>query len=231
MGQRGGGAAFMPDKFVFPGGAVDAEDVGAARRAAARSRRPPAGSRSGRRPRWCRACRVAAVRELWEETGLMLGPARRRRRGARRCRRHGAGFFAAGLVPHTAALRFVFRAVTPPGRPRRFDARFFLAEAARARGRRTTTSPARARSSPSALARPRRGAGAAAAVHHRGGAVGGRGAPRRPGPGAAGALLPPDAGGIALPAALTLDRRGEGVERRLWIFRPLVRPGGHGGKD
>jgi 8-oxo-dGTP pyrophosphatase MutT (NUDIX family) len=127
MGQRGGGAAFMPDKFVFPGGAVDPEDdllpgepelePLTARRLAVEA---PA--------RVVRSLQRAAVREVWEETGLMLGlpdagapalmvPA------------SWQGFYAAGLVPDCAALRFVFRAITPPGRPRRFDARFFLAEA------------------------------------------------------------------------------------------------------
>ena len=132
MGQRGGGAAFMPDKFVFPGGAVDAEDAalpGAAPLSPQTARRLAVGTPPALVPAIARA----AVRELWEETGLLLG---RPEAGAAAETVPAAwrGFFAAGLVPHTAALRFVFRAVTPPGRPRRFDARFFLAEAAELAG-------------------------------------------------------------------------------------------------
>jgi 8-oxo-dGTP pyrophosphatase MutT (NUDIX family) len=132
MGQRGGGAAFMPDKFVFPGGAVDPEDAalpGPVRLAPETARRLAVGTPAALVPAIARA----AVRELWEETGLLLG---RPEAGAAAETVPAAwqGFFAAGLEPHTAALRFVFRAVTPPGRPRRFDARFFLAEAAELAG-------------------------------------------------------------------------------------------------
>ncbi|MEI4234648.1 NUDIX hydrolase [Roseovarius sp. D22-M7] len=125
MGQRGKTAAFMPDKFVFPGGAVDAGD------AAVPLSRPLPPICAERLSEDCdgdlaHPLAAAAVRELWEETGLALGvpgdwpgavPPDWQR------------FAARGLVPVADPLQFVFRAITPPGRPRRFDARFFLVQA------------------------------------------------------------------------------------------------------
>lgn len=126
MGQRGAGAAFMPSKYVFPGGAVDAGDAAvplASQLGTACAARlgQYAGAITGA------ALASAAIRELWEETGLMLGapgdwpgPAAP----------PWDAFAARRLMPTAAPLRFVFRAITPPGRTRRFDARFFLADAA-----------------------------------------------------------------------------------------------------
>ncbi len=126
MGQRGARAAFMPNKFVFPGGAVDPADsavpLAAPLSAPCRSRlarEAPVGLPD--------ALIAAAIRELWEETGLVLGEAGRwplpPPPGWR-------SYAATGHRPAGRDLRFVFRAITPPGRPRRFDARFFLADAA-----------------------------------------------------------------------------------------------------
>ena len=106
MGMRGAKAAFMPSKYVFPGGAVDADDdfpCPDALSDACRARltaEPLTGSAVTPDALAC-----AALREMVEETGLTLAP--------------------------TAddPLLFVFRAITPPGRPRRFDARFFLIDA------------------------------------------------------------------------------------------------------
>ncbi len=126
MGQRGARAAFMPDKFVFPGGAIDAADRAASLAAPLPE---PCRTRLAREtaPDLPDALVAGAIRELWEETGLLLGAP-------------GAwpapppegweSYAATGYRPSGAPLRFIFRAITPPGRPRRFDARFFLADAA-----------------------------------------------------------------------------------------------------
>ncbi|QYE36672.1 NUDIX hydrolase [Polymorphobacter sp. PAMC 29334] len=127
MGRRHGGHAFMPGKWVFPGGGIDRGDfavpaatelVGHVAAALARTTTPARG----------RALAMAAIRETFEETGLLVAKpvdsAPVKRTGPWR------DFFAAGVAPDLAALDFVARAITPPVRPRRFDARFFVADAA-----------------------------------------------------------------------------------------------------
>lgn len=124
MGQRGATAAFMPDKYVFPGGAVDAGDADialayglpetCAKRLEMKSHGPAPSTLA-----------TAAIRELWEETGQCLGA----HAPWKEAPEHWEGFANRGLQPSAAALSFFFRALTPPGRPRRFDARFFLADA------------------------------------------------------------------------------------------------------
>lgn len=125
MGRRGSGAAFMPDKMVFPGGAIDPGDA-TAPLAALPGPTCCARLAEGCQPDMPRAAAAAAIRELWEETGLILGHAA----PWPDTPPDWAGFAATGHRPDASALRFVFRAITPPGRPRRFDTRFFLADAA-----------------------------------------------------------------------------------------------------
>jgi len=125
MGMRGASAVFMPSKYVFPGGAVDATDATAPM---AHGLTEPHRSRLLCDPRGdaCadpHAIAAAALRELAEETGLLIGCDAGPRCG-------WPGYADTGLSPDASGLQYVFRAITPPGRPRRFDARFFLAEAA-----------------------------------------------------------------------------------------------------
>ena len=125
MGQRGAQAAFMPNKFVFPGGAMDAGD-GAVPMAAELPE--PCAARLGEAaaPGLAAGLAAAAIRELWEETGLRICAPGAWPGGAPG---DWQGFAAAGDLPDPRPLSFVFRAITPPGRSRRFDARFFLAGA------------------------------------------------------------------------------------------------------
>ncbi len=126
MGKRRHDLKFMPGKFVFPGGRIEAQDrkmpalgtleppVEAA--LVARTVRP---SRSRGR-----ALALTAIRETYEETGLMIGR-RADSMPAGPASGSWAPFFEKGILPDLGAIQFVGRAITPPRRPKRFDTRFF----------------------------------------------------------------------------------------------------------
>jgi 8-oxo-dGTP pyrophosphatase MutT (NUDIX family) len=125
MGQRGAKAAFMPNKFVFPGGAVDVQDANIS---LADNISEPCLSRlaDDAGAELSHPLCVAAIRELFEETGQILGTPGQ---WQGEIPQDWKEFAVAGYRPDASGLKFVFRAITPPGRPRRFDARFFLVDA------------------------------------------------------------------------------------------------------
>jgi 8-oxo-dGTP pyrophosphatase MutT (NUDIX family) len=129
VGKRHDKVVFMPGKFVFPGGRVDKSD----------NRMPAAASipreleenllKGSPKITASRAksLAIAAIREACEETGLCLG----RKAGGAAPKLEGAWkpFSDAGLLPDPSGLFLIARAITPPGRVRRFDTRFFTADA------------------------------------------------------------------------------------------------------
>lgn len=126
MGKRSAGHKFMPNKFVFPGGRVDPGD---ARVRPPHDLHPLVLARLTKHcsPSRARALAMAAIRETYEETGLLLGesesPTLRTRSP------HWRPFVDRGVNPRLDTLHFIARAITPPYRNKRFDARFFMAEA------------------------------------------------------------------------------------------------------
>ena len=126
MGRRHGGHDFMPDKWVFPGGRIDRSDF---RAPVASELRPQVAEKLATTapPKRARALGLAAIRETFEETGLLLAKSGRPRPIAGPWRQ----FLEQGALPDLAALDFIARAVTPPMVPKRFDARFFMADAER----------------------------------------------------------------------------------------------------
>jgi 8-oxo-dGTP pyrophosphatase MutT (NUDIX family) len=129
MGRRHANHKFMPGKFVFPGGRIEAADqaMGAASELAA-----AAADKVALRPRDAqvpppRAFPLAAIRETFEETGLMLGV--KGKAPAIAPNSEWEAFADAGVLPDLANIHFIARAITPPRRPKRFDTRFFTADA------------------------------------------------------------------------------------------------------
>jgi 8-oxo-dGTP pyrophosphatase MutT (NUDIX family) len=128
LGKRHERHKFMPGKFVFPGGGVDASDKAMP---SATPLDPNAERRLLQRfhkgsPVRARALALAAVRETFEETGLLLGI---RAEAATVPDGPWSAFAQNKILPDLASLHFIGRAITPPGRPRRFDARFFTMDA------------------------------------------------------------------------------------------------------
>ena len=131
MGRRHAGHKFMPGKFVFPGGRIEPGDRRMAAAGALDAKVEERLMARGQRPRLqrARALARAAIRETFAETGLLLGS---RDYGAPEETPEGpwSEFAGHGVFPTLENLHFIARAITPPRRPKRFDTRFFAAEAA-----------------------------------------------------------------------------------------------------
>ncbi len=129
VGRRHHGHVFLPGKIVFPGGRVDPTDnrVPVAAPIAPELEGLLTRGRGKVSPARARALAMAAIREACEETGLCLG----RKSNSLPASLNGPWrpFAEAGLLPDPSGLFFIARAITPIGRVRRFDTRFFTADA------------------------------------------------------------------------------------------------------
>lgn len=125
LGRRSARHAFMPGRFVFPGGRTDPSDsripVAEGLAAEEEARLAQAGARTS--VARARAIALSAVRETYEEAGLLIG----RKGPFSTSKVHWQGFAEHDVQPSLEGLRFVARAITPPGRVRRFDTRFLAA--------------------------------------------------------------------------------------------------------
>ncbi len=116
MGVRHARHRFMPNALVFPGGRVDPTDH---KHPALTELLPETQGHLAQKatPGRARALGIAAVRELHEETNLVLGE-----------------FRGGQLLPALHRLHYITRAITPPPRAIRFHARFLAAPAEAAQG-------------------------------------------------------------------------------------------------
>jgi 8-oxo-dGTP pyrophosphatase MutT (NUDIX family) len=129
MGKRHKGHKFMPGKFVFPGGRIEADDRSMTVAGALHPRAEQALMARVTRPsaQRSRALALAAIRETFEETGLLLGTTDY---GSPESVPTGtwAAFQERGVFPDLETLHFIGRAITPPKRVKRFDTRFFAVD-------------------------------------------------------------------------------------------------------
>jgi 8-oxo-dGTP pyrophosphatase MutT (NUDIX family) len=128
LGRRHERHRFLPGKFVFPGGRVEIRDRHMPVAAPLHRRDSERLMQRIKHPSLAKAAAfaLAAIRETYEETGLMLGvPASDPVSAPAEA---WLPFAKAGIVPDLSVVHFIGRAITPPNRPRRFDSRFFAAD-------------------------------------------------------------------------------------------------------
>lgn len=130
MGRRGQKARFKPGVYVFPGGGLERMDY------LARPLRPLspeliARLAVGGSAAKAGALAMAAVREAYEECGLLFGE-----RGdiGSAPGESWQAFRTLGMAPDLSVLSFLGRAITPSYRPIRFHARFFCVPYERMQG-------------------------------------------------------------------------------------------------
>ncbi|KAB2848223.1 MAG: NUDIX hydrolase [Hyphomicrobiaceae bacterium] len=130
FGKRRMDQKFMPGKYVFPGGRLDPEDGKLPvvdDFAPVELKKLLREMRGGASERRARALALAAVRETFEESGLLVGAKGELPEGKSLSK--WSAFLSHGVVPQLAPMTLLARAITPPGRPRRFDTRFFCVAA------------------------------------------------------------------------------------------------------
>ncbi len=125
MGRRGSKARFKPGVYVFPGGVLERPDYAARPVRELDPDIPPRMAVAGSKRKAC-ALAMAAVREAFEEAGLMFGLA-----GEIGAVRHDTWneFRRRAVSPDLQELSFLGRAITPAYQPLRFHARFFSVDA------------------------------------------------------------------------------------------------------
>jgi 8-oxo-dGTP pyrophosphatase MutT (NUDIX family) len=128
MGKRHQRHTFLPGSFVFPGGSVDADDRNMPVAAPLDPRAEKKLMQHVRRPSAdkARGLALAAIRETFEETGLLLGS--KSDSAAAAPKGPWQAFAEAGIQPDLSSMHFIARAITPPRRKRRYDTRFFTAD-------------------------------------------------------------------------------------------------------
>jgi len=131
VGRRPSTARFMPDVWVFPGGAVEDDDFKIESPHALRDDVIARLNRTAE-PDLAKALAWTALREMREETGLIVGR-EGEHSGAGDCEAETA-YRNAGLAPDFAALDYFMRACTPEYQPIRFNTRFFIVDGAQASG-------------------------------------------------------------------------------------------------